>query len=79
MMARSELLEAVGGRYRGAPRSERSRILDEFVAVTGYHRKHAIRLLRARSVMQRWKVVCLASSRRWLRGDASMAPTSAML
>jgi len=25
---------------------ERSKILDEFVAVTGYHRKHAIRLLR---------------------------------
>ncbi len=45
MVARSELLEAVGARYRGAPRSERSRILDEFAAVTGYHRKHAIRLL----------------------------------
>lgn len=45
MLARSELLEAVGARYRGAPRSERSRILDEFAAVTGYHRKHAIRLL----------------------------------
>jgi hypothetical protein len=29
----------------GAARIERSAILDEFVAVTGYHRKHAIRLL----------------------------------
>ena len=47
MVARAELLEAVGARYRGATRSERSRILDEFAAVTGYHRKHAIRLLSA--------------------------------
>lgn len=45
MAARAELLEAVGARYRGSTRSERSRILDEFAAVTGYHRKHAIRLL----------------------------------
>ncbi len=45
MAGRAELLEAVGTRYRGAARLERSRILDEFAAVTGYHRKHAIRLL----------------------------------
>ncbi len=42
---RAELLEAVGTRYGRAARLERSRILDEFAAVTGYHRKHAIRLL----------------------------------
>ena len=45
MAGRTELLEAVSTRYRGATRLERSGILDEFVAVTGYHRKHAIRLL----------------------------------
>ena len=45
MAGRTELLEAVSSRYRCATRLERSRILDEFVAVTGYHRKHAIRLL----------------------------------
>ncbi len=45
MAARAELLGAVSTRYRGATRLERSRILDEFAAVTGYHRKHAIRLL----------------------------------
>jgi hypothetical protein len=45
MAARLELLEAVSTWYCSAPRSERSRILDEFAAVTGYHRKHAIRLL----------------------------------
>ena len=45
MAGRTELLEAVSLRYRDAKRLERSRILDEFAAVTGYHRKHAIRLL----------------------------------
>ena len=45
MATRRELLEAVSARYRGGTRTERSRILDEFAAVTGYHRKHAIRLL----------------------------------
>jgi hypothetical protein len=33
-------------RYSEVGRIERSRILDEFVAVTGYHRKHAMRVLR---------------------------------
>lgn len=45
-MARDELVAAIAGRYRESDRSEKTRILDEFVAVTGYHRKHALRLLR---------------------------------
>ena len=45
MTTRKELIEAVGARYRAAPRSERKKILDEFVALTGWHRKHAIRTL----------------------------------
>lgn len=45
MAGRTELLEAVSTRYSGTRRLERSRIPDELVAVTGYHRKHAIRLL----------------------------------
>lgn len=36
------------GRYHSGSRSEKHRILDEVVAVTGYHRKAAIRLLRGR-------------------------------
>src|SRR4029450_2235883 len=32
----------------------RKGILDEFTAVTGYHRKHAMRLLRAGQVNRRW-------------------------
>ncbi len=45
MTTRKELIEAVGARYRSSPRSERKKILDEFVALTGCHRKHAIRTL----------------------------------
>ena len=45
MAGRAELLEAIGIRYGDAARSERPRILNEFAAVTGYHRKHAILLL----------------------------------
>src|SRR5271170_985826 len=46
MAARDELVAAIAGRYSRADRTERSRILDEFAAVTGFHRKHAMRLLR---------------------------------
>lgn len=46
MGTRLELVEVVGERYKSATRAEKTRILDEFVAVTGYHRKHAVRLLR---------------------------------
>jgi hypothetical protein len=37
---------AIGGRYAASGRDEKTRILDEFVAITGFHRKHAMRLLR---------------------------------
>src|SRR5229473_6318718 len=47
MAARDELVAAIAGRYSQADRMERGRILDEFTAVTGFHRKHAMRLLRA--------------------------------
>lgn len=40
-----EYTEAVRGRYLGARKEEKGRILDEFTQVTGYHRKAAIRLL----------------------------------
>jgi hypothetical protein len=42
-----ELLAALRERYRQAAKSEKSRVLDEFVAMAGCHRKHAIRLLTA--------------------------------
>ena len=45
MTTRKELIEALRARYRGASYGDRVKILDEFVATTGYHRKHAVRLL----------------------------------
>lgn len=44
--SRQELMDSLRERYRSGSRVGKCRILDEFVAVTGYHRKHAIRLLR---------------------------------
>ncbi len=44
---RRELVRAVADRYRSSTRPEKARILDEFVALSGYHRKHAIRVLKA--------------------------------
>ncbi|MDP9652083.1 integrase catalytic domain-containing protein [Paraburkholderia caledonica] len=45
MTTRRELIEAVGERYRRSERNDKRQILDEFVELTGYHRKHAIRVL----------------------------------
>ena len=43
--AKRELLRQVAPRYQAARHRQRSVILDEFVAATGYARKYAIRLL----------------------------------
>ena len=43
---RRELIEAVATRHRAAGRKVKKEILDEFVKVTGFHRKHAIRVLK---------------------------------
>ena len=49
MGARREITAAVAERYRQAGRSEKARILDELCAVTGWHRKHAVRALAAQA------------------------------
>jgi hypothetical protein len=46
MTTRKELVEALRVRYQDAAVGDKVKILDEFVALTGYHRKHAIRVLR---------------------------------
>src|SRR5205814_6994991 len=56
MKSKRELLTAVSPRYVTATGAEKRRILDEFAAATGYHRKYALALLnhppvpRARAV-----------------------------
>lgn len=49
MGARREVLASVAERYGSAGRVEKGRILDELCATTGWHRKHAVRVLRATS------------------------------
>ena len=44
-MAKRELLATLRDRYRSSSRKDKGRILDEFIAITGHHRKHGIRLL----------------------------------
>jgi hypothetical protein len=46
LATRRELIEAIAGRYHAATRIEKKKILDEFIKVTGFHRKHAIRALK---------------------------------
>lgn len=46
MATRDELVVALAGRYASSSRKDRGRILDEFAALSGLHRKHAMRLLR---------------------------------
>lgn len=46
MKARQEVTKATAGQYRGASKKEKSRILDQFVATTGYSRWYARLLLR---------------------------------
>lgn len=45
MTTRKELTEKLRVRYRNSTSGERTKTLNEFVALTGYHRKHAIRVL----------------------------------
>ena len=43
--AKAELVRVLGQRYRESAKMTKTQIIDEFIAVSGYHRKHAIRLL----------------------------------
>ena len=45
--ARHEIVAALRTRYGRASKAEKRLILGEFTAISGYHRKHAIRLLNA--------------------------------
>jgi Integrase core domain len=45
--AKAEILQALRERYSQATKQAKSKVLDEFVALAGCHRKHAIRLLTA--------------------------------
>ena len=44
-VTKTEVLRAIRNRYREASKKDKSRMLDEFVAIVGCHIKHAVRLL----------------------------------
>lgn len=46
-VSRAELANAIRGRYKAAGGERKRRILDEFIATTGYHEKSAIRALNS--------------------------------
>ncbi|MDQ3257577.1 MAG: transposase [Acidobacteriota bacterium] len=57
LKTRRELTAAIVKRYEAAGRPGKKAILDEFVKVTGYHRKHAIRILSGKQTTQQKRAV----------------------
>ncbi len=68
--ARAELTHVVRQRYRAATGAEKRKILDEFIAATGYHEKSAIRVLNAHLVIKQRR----ARSRPSLYDEAERPP-----
>lgn len=52
LKSKRELLEVLRPRYLKANKVEKEKMLDEFTAATGYHRKHAIRILKNQRQVQ---------------------------
>jgi hypothetical protein len=69
--SRREYIDAIFLRYKQATRRDKSKILDEFCATCGYHRKHGIR------VLQGWKRFTKPSHRK--RGRQSVYNDPAIL
>jgi hypothetical protein len=44
MQAKAELVDSIRSRYYDARKRDKSRVLDEFVAITGHQRKYALRM-----------------------------------
>ena len=45
-MAKRALIVTLRERYRSSSKKDKSRILDEFIAITGHHRKHMHQVAR---------------------------------
>jgi hypothetical protein len=52
LKSKRELLEVLRPRYLKANKVEKQKMLDEFTSATGYHRKHAIRVLKNQRQIQ---------------------------
>ena len=53
LKSKRELVEVIRARYLKADKHEKKKMLDEFTSATGYHRKHAIRVLKNRVRVQK--------------------------
>jgi len=53
--SKQELSDAIRTRYRNAKKIKKQRMLDEFVAAIGYHRKYAIRIMKQEAFRKRAK------------------------
>jgi len=62
--ARKELVDALHERYVQGSKTERGKILNEFTKVSGYHRKHAIRVLGTQAESAERIVVAVGSGKR---------------
>ena len=61
-VTRTEVLGAIRNRYLEASKRDKSRMLDEFVALVGCHRRHAVRLLNQAGQQSTKRSVPRASS-----------------
>jgi hypothetical protein len=52
LKSKRELLEVLRPRYLKAHKVEKQKMLDEFTSATGYHRKHAVRVLKNKVQVQ---------------------------
>jgi hypothetical protein len=52
LKSKHELVEVVRPRYLKVGKVEKQKILDELTSATGYHRKHAIRMLKNKGQVQ---------------------------
>jgi CTP:phosphocholine cytidylyltransferase-like protein len=52
LKSKRELLEVLRPRYLKANKFEKQKMIDEFTSATGYHRKHAIRVLKNKVQVQ---------------------------
>ena len=51
--ARAELADAIRSRYTATTAKQKRKILEEFIAATGYHEKSAIRILNSAPASKR--------------------------
>ena len=68
MTTRKELTKAAAERYATSNRAQKAKILDEFADLTGHHRKHTMRLLRAKD-----RASAQRGRRRGVYGEADQA------